>query len=134
MRKRIRAVLLSVCLLVGLLPTAALAGCFSMVKTYAELVAALESQTGEIYLEPAADFGWPETGTLSIPANTQIVVVDENEEKAPWEIPSGITVNFERNTHGISCSTLTVNGTMHMAYSSQDTVLRGCDKVIIGTT
>ena len=134
MRKRIWAVLLSVCLLVGLLPTTALAGGLTTVKTYAELVAALASQTGEIYLEPAADFGWPDTGTLSIPANTQIVVVDENEEKAPWEIPSGITVNFEWNTHGISCSTLTVNGTMHMAYSSQDTVLQGCDKVIIGPT
>ena len=134
MRKRIWAVLLSVCLLVGLLPTTALAGGLSTVKIYADLVAALASQTGEIYLEPAANFGWPETGTLSIPANTQIVVVDENEEKAPWEIPSGITVNFEWNTHGISCSTLTVNGTMHMADSSQDTVLRECDKVIIGPT
>ena len=134
MRKRIWAVLLSVCLLVGLLPTTALAGGLSTVKTYADLVASLKNPAYEIYLEPAADFGWPETGTLSIPANTQIVVVDENEEKAPWEIPSGITVNFERNTHGISCSTLTVNGTMHMAYSAQDAVLRGCDKVIIGPT
>ena len=119
MRKRIWAVLLSVCLLVGLLPTTALAGGLTTVKTYAELVAALASQTDEIYLEPAADFGWPETGTLSIPANTQIVVIDENEEKAPWEIPGGITVNFGQDTHGISCSTLTVNGTMHKAYSSQ---------------
>ena len=134
MRKRIWAVLLSVCLLVGLLPTTALAGGLSTVKTYKDLVASLKNPAYEIYLEPAADFGWPKTGTLSIPANTQIVVVDKNEEKAPWEIPSGITVNFERNTHGISCSTLTVNGTMHMAYSSQDTVLRECDKVIIGPT
>ena len=94
MRKRIWAVLLTVCLLVGLLPTTALAGGFSTVKTYAELVAALESQTDEIYLEPAADFGWPKTGTLSIPANTQIVVIDSNEKPAPWEIPDGITVNF----------------------------------------
>ena len=134
MRKRIWAVLLSVCLLVGLLPTTALAGGPSTVKTYKDLVASLKNPAYKIYLEPAADFGWPKTGTLSIPANTQIVVVDKNEEKAPWEIPSGITVNFEWNTHGISCSTLTVNGTMHMADSSQDTVLRECDKVIIGPT
>ena len=49
MRKRIWAVLLSVCLLVGLLPTTALAGGLTTVKTYEKLVAASESQTGEIW-------------------------------------------------------------------------------------
>ena len=132
MRKRIWAVLLAVCLLMGLLPTTALAGGLTTVKTYEKLVEALENPTEIIYLEPAEDFGWPKTGTLSIPANTQIIVVDENEQKAPWEIPGGITVNFEQNTHGISCSTLTVNGTMHKAYSSQGGL--DFDTLVIGPT
>ena len=130
MRKRIWAVLLTVCLLVGLLPTTALAGGFE-VTTYQELVDKLsELQSGYAYLVPAENFGWPAEATLTIPANVGIEV----ETGKAWEIPSGITVNFERNCQGIQCDELTINGTMNMAYSSQDTVLRKCKKIIIGPT
>ena len=130
MRKRIWAVLLSVCLLVGLLPTTALAGGFE-VTTYQELVDKLsELQSGYAYLVPAAEFGWPAEATLTIPANVGIRV----ETGKAWEIPSGITVDFAQNCQGIQCDELTINGTMNMAYSSQDAVLRGCDRVIIGPT
>ena len=131
MRKRIWAVLLSVCLLVGLLPTTALAGGFE-VTTYQKLVDKLsELQSGYAYLVPAEDFGWPEDGaTLTIPANVGIRV----ETGKSWEIPNGITVNFAQNCHGIQCDELTINGTMNMAYSSQDAVLRQCKKIIIGPT
>lgn len=130
MRKRIWAVLLSVCLLVGLLPTTALAGGFE-VTTYQELVDKLsELQSGYAYLVPEENFGWPEKATLTIPANVGIQV----ETGKTWEIPSGITVNFAQNCQGIQCDELTINGTMNMAYSSQDAVLRGCDRVIIGPT
>ena len=131
MRKRIWAVLLSVCLLVGLLPTTALAGGFE-VTTYQELVDKLsELQSGYAYLVPAEDFGWPEDGaTLTIPANVGIRVETGNA----WEIPNGITVNFAQNCHGIQCDELTINGTMHTAYSSQDSLFSSCRKVIIGPT
>ena len=130
MRKRIWAVLLSVCLLVGLLPTTALAGGFE-VTTYQELANALsEASSGTIYLVPAAEFGWPEEATLTIPANVGIRV----ETGKAWEIPSGITVNFAQNCHGIQCDELTINGTMHTAYSSQDSLFSSCRKVIIGPT
>ena len=130
MRKRIWAVLLSVYLLVGLLPTTALAGGFE-VTTYQELVDKLsELQSGYAYLVPAEDFGWPAEATLTIPANVGIQV----ETGKGWEIPSGITVNSAQNCQGIQCDELTINGTMHMADSSQDAVLRGCGKVIIGPT
>ena len=131
MRKRIWAVLLSVCLLVGLLPTTALAGGFE-VTTYQELVDKLsELQSGYAYLVPAEDFGWPEDGaTLTIPANVGIQV----KTGKTWEIPNGITVNFAQNCHGIQCDELTINGTMHTAYSSQDSLFSSCRKVIIGPT
>ena len=134
MRKRIGAVLLTVCLLLGLLPTTALAGGFE-VTNYSELVAKLEELRGNeyggyAYLSPAAEFGWPENAVLTIPANVGIEVTSGYT----WEIPNGITVNFEANCYGIQCEELTINGTMHMAYSTQDTVLRQCDRVIIGPT
>lgn len=130
MRKRIWAVLLSVCLLVGLLPTTALAGGFG-VTTYQKLADALSrTGSGTIYLVPAADFGWPAEATLTIPANVGIQVESGNA----WEIPNGITVNFAQNCHGIQCDELTINGTMHTAYSSQDSLFSRCDKVIIGPT
>ena len=130
MRKRIWAVLLAVCLLAGLLPTTALAGGFE-VTTYQELVEKLsETSSGTIYLVPAAEFGWPAEATLTIPANVGIQVETGNA----WEIPSGITVNFAQNCHGIQCDELTINGTMHTAYSSQDSLFSRCDKVIIGPT
>ena len=129
-RTRLWSVLLTLSLLLTMLPTTALAGGLSTVKTYAELVAALASQTGEIYLEPAADFGWPAEATLTIPANVRIEV----ETGKAWEIPSGITVNFDRNCRGIQCDELTINGTMHTASSSQDSLFSRCDKVIIGPT
>lgn len=130
MRKRIWAVLLAVCLLMGLLPTTALAGGFGL-TTYQELADAL-SGTGSntIYLVPAADFGWPAEATLTIPANVGIQVESGNA----WEIPNGITVNFAQNCYGIQCDELTINGTMNMAYSSQDSLFSRCDKVIIGPT
>lgn len=113
-----------------MLPTTALAGDLPTVKTYAELVAALENPTEIIYLEPAAEFGWPAEATLTIPANVGIEVKSGNA----WEIPNGITVNFTRNCRGIRCDELTINGTMHTAYSSQDSLFSKCRKVIIGRT
>lgn len=134
MRKRIWAILLTVCLLVGLLPTTALAGGLDTAKTYDELVEKLASQTGTIYVQPSENFGWPENGELTIRANSTIKAVDDMDRETAWEIPEGITVNFEKNCRGIQCTKLTINGTMHTAYSSQDAVLRECDKVIIGPT
>lgn len=133
MKKKILGILLTICLLVGMVPITALAGGVTGVTTYQELVDAIaakkaEGSTGNVYVEPAEDFGWPEIGELTIPANIGI------EVSGTWEIPEGITVNFELNCHGISCSELTINGTMHTAYSSQDAILRNCAKVIIGPT
>ena len=132
--RRLWALLMSLCLTLSVLPATALAGGLDTVKTYDELRKKLASQTGTIYVEPSANFDWPETGTLTIRANTTIRVVDNEDQDTAWEIPDGITVNFERNCQGIQCTELTINGTMHMAYSSQDAVLRDCDKVIIGPT
>lgn len=125
---------MSLCLTLSVLPATALAGGLDTVKTYDELREKLESQTGTIYVEPSENFGWPETGTLTIRANSTIRAVNSNDQKTAWEIPAGITVNFEMDCRGIQCTELTINGTMHMVYSSQDAVLRDCDKVIIGPT
>lgn len=132
--RRLWALLMSLCLTLSVLPATALAGGLETVKTYSELREKLASQTGTIYVEPSENFGWPETGALTIRANTTIRVVDNEGQKTAWEIPDGITVNFGMDCRGIQCTELTINGTMHMAYSSQDAVLRDCDKVIIGPT
>lgn len=131
MRKRICSLLLTLCLLLSLLPTVALAGGEAEVTTYQQLVSKLsEIQMGYVFLTPASDFGWPESATLTIPANVGIQV----SAGCIWEIPKGITVNFETNCYGIRCEELILNGTIHTAYSSQDSILTGCNKVLIGPT
>ena len=65
------------------------------VTTYPERVAKLQEVAptgGTVYVAPAEEFGWPESDTLTIPANVKISV------STPWEIPQGITVNFETNS------------------------------------
>lgn len=133
MKKRLLASLMALCLLAGLLPITVFAGGVETVKTYDELVAKIEELTPaessqRIALDPAENFGWPASGTLTLPAK---IGIDCNSK---WEIPNNITVLFEPNSGGISCSELLINGTIRTSYSSQDSIFIGCGKVVIGPT
>lgn len=126
---RLLSILAALALCAGLTP-AAFAGGETGVTTYAELAARIErGVTGQITVSPAADFGWPASGTLTVPAGVGISISRLTSE---FEIPNGIKVVFERNCQGFSCNTLRINGEIHTAYSSQDSLFNGCEKVIIG--
>lgn len=126
---RLLSILAAIALCAGLTP-AALADDYSGITTYSELAARIESGvTGQITVSPAADFGWPASGTLTVPAGVGISISWLTSE---FEIPNGIKVIFERNCQGFSCNTLRINGEIHTAYSSQDSLFNGCEKVIIG--
>ena len=125
-KKRILGLLCCLAMLAAMLPMTVSADAGTSVKTYDELVEALqEIQMGYVSVSPSEDFGWPQSGTLTIPANVGISV------GGSWEIPNGITVNFATNCYGIKCGTLSIGGTMCTAYSSQDSVLRDCNTVVI---
>lgn len=130
MKKKVFALLTALCLVLGLAPGTALAGGGSVpVRNYEELVAEInarvaEGKTGYIGFIPAEDFGWPEGAVLTVPVNLGLSCT-------AWEIPAGATLAFETNSRGLSCSELTIKGTIQTAYSSQDNALAKCTKVIV---
>lgn len=129
--RKLLSMLLTVVLLIGLLPSTAMAS-YATIKTYDELVEMLESGANWIYLEPAADFGWPETATLNVPTDTKIILMTHDDQKTgSLEIPDGITVNFNGNSY-IEGGTLTINGHIHLINSNSEDLFR-CD-IVIGLT
>ena len=133
MKKKFTAMLVTLCMLLSLMPGPALAGSTpTPTMNYSALVAYIdqcvaEGKTGSIRFLPAEDFGWPESAVLTIPVNLGL-------STSRWEIPDGITVLFERNCRGLAAQELTINGNIQTSYSSQDSVLSNCNKVIIGPT
>lgn len=131
MKKRVLSFLTVLCMVLSLMPGVALASLEIEVMDYSALVAALAEEAakddpGSVQFIPAEDFGWPENAVLTIPAFVRAWSTRE------WEIPEGVTVVFETNSKGLYSKELTINGTIQTSYSSQDSVLSQCKKVIVG--
>jgi len=131
MKKRVLSFLAVLCMVLSLMPGAALADWEAPTYTYDQLVAQIAKKANQSYPDPiefipAADFGWPEEATLTIPARIRLAPTEA------WEIPEGITVYFETNAHGIAGEEVLVNGTIKTSYSSQDAIFSGCKKIVIG--
>ena len=97
------------------------------VYNYQELVDALSTNVGDITFTPASNFGWPESGTVTIPASVFSLDVLTDS----WEIPEGITLYFESNNTGIYCDELILRGTISSKYTDVGSILGACAKVVI---
>jgi len=97
-----------VCLLVGLLPTTALATPATVeISSYAELLAAEEnSYTGIIIHGDEFNGTWPEDETTAVFQNVGSVSVTGN-----WVIPQNVTLDNYKKISLTEGSTVTVNGT-----------------------
>lgn len=115
MRKRIGSVLLTVCLLLGLLPTTALAGGPGMdvsYDTFEEFQTAVAESTATPVYVSNCKFTWPTTHEiLTVKRPIQIDV-----ETCSWEIPANIDLIFldqgKIQAQGGFDSSLTIRGTV----------------------
>ena len=129
--KRIAGLLVSLCLIVGMLPTTALADDTGM--TFEDLQSALSNENGSgIYFRPSPTFEWPAAGgTLTFQQNLYL--------EGDWEIPENVTLAFPKSGCGIQFSgqikdapTLTINGSVKVTGTSNDQFIRRCN-VVLGT-
>ena len=129
-RTRLWATLLSLCLLLSLLPTTALAG-GGDVTTYEELKAKLESSaTGAwIDLRPNEDFGWPSEPTV-LTIRQNIYLYED------WTVPANVKLVFTEQGNSFignikdsagDYPTLTLQGSIE---TDSDTFLE-CNKVVV---
>ena len=135
MRKRIGAVLLTVCLLLGLLPTTVLADDTSG-RTYEEFLSMLNGGGNQILLTIGPNFVWP-TEPIELTINKDITFQRLSGDTVSWTIPSNVTLIFEngcsiRNTASTDYferPVITINGTIK-GYSG---FVRGCN-VVLGSS
>ena len=118
MKKRMGAILLILCLLVGLLPATALAGGPGMdasYDTFAEFQTAVAASTATPVYVSDCNFAWPTTPeTLTV--NRPIQVDEGSQTSLSWEIPANISLIFSGQgkiqSQGGFDSSLTICGTV----------------------